>query len=179
MIGFLSGKVIFSGGNWIILRVGDVGYRVYSVGFTAHLDQDLELFIHDHVREDRRELYGFQEIKLLELFEKLIEISGVGTKLAQKILAAAGSEEIAQKILIGDLSFLTSISGVGTKTAQKIILEMKGVLVEEDNGLADEEVVGALMSLGYSRADSLEVLKQVSAEDTETRIRQALNLLGS
>ncbi|MBU1126680.1 Holliday junction branch migration protein RuvA [Patescibacteria group bacterium] len=179
MIGFLSGQVIFSGGNWVILRVNDVGYRVYCVGFSAIKDNQVEVFIHDHIREDRRELYGFLEFKMLELFERLIDISGVGTKLAQKILSVGTSDDISQKIIAGDLSFLTSISGVGTKTAQKIILEMKGVLVAEEDVQIDNDAIEALMSLGYSRQDCLEVLKLVDEEDTEARIRKALNLLGS
>lgn len=166
------------GKDWVLLRVGDVGYRVFLVGFNALNEEQLDLFIYDHVREDRRELYGFKDEQMMTLFERLIDISGVGTKLAQKILSVGSSEEISSKIVAGDLTFLTSISGVGKKTAQKIILELKGVLVQEEVSTTDEDAVAALMSLGYSRQDALSVLDHVEAGSTEERIRKALNALG-
>ena len=109
----------------------------------------------------------------------IVNISGVGTKLAQKILSVGSSDEISSKIIQGDLSFLTSISGVGKKTAQKIILELKGVLVHDDGKEEDTDAIEALMSLGYSRQDCIEVLNQVEPGDVEDRIRKALKILGS
>lgn len=179
MIGYLEGTVIFTGGNWVILKAGPIGYKVYSVGFYANSNEELALFIHDHIREDRHELYGFKEQQVLELFEQLIEISGVGTKLAQKILTIGSSEEISSHILKGDLAFLTSIPGVGKKTAQKIILELKGILVQEEDHVIDADTIEALMSLGYPRQDCIDVLREVSAEGVDERIKAALQLLGS
>lgn len=179
MIAYLEGRVMEAGVGSIILFVSGVGYRVFTVGFNALSDEDLSLFIYDHIREDRRELYGFKEAGVLHLFERLIDISGVGTKLAQKILSVATHEEISKKILEGDITFLTSISGVGTKTAQKIVLELKGVLVEEGDNLGDQETVEALMSLGYQRGDAVLLAKDLVGDSVEDRVREALKKLGN
>ncbi|MFH1631806.1 MAG: Holliday junction branch migration protein RuvA [bacterium] len=178
MIAYLNGIVRSATPGKLILLVGGVGYEVYSVGFDAIVEDALELYIHDYVREDRRELYGFTDTGMKELFEKLIDISGVGTKLAQKILSVGSRDEIADRILKGDLGFLTSISGVGTKTAQKIILELKGVLVQEEDQIEDTDTLEALMSLGYSRKDCVHIIREVTGDTVEDRIRAALKMLG-
>ena len=167
------------GEGWVILRIGDIGYKVFIAGFTALSDQVHALYIYDLVREDRRELYGFEDQSMLELFEKLIDISGVGPKLAVKILAAGSAEKLKGVISGGDIEFLTSISGVGKKTAQKIILELKGVLAELEGSVHDTDTLEALMSLGYSRKDCNEIIPHLKAESPEDRIREALKLLSS
>lgn len=179
MIGYLKGEVLFTEPGKLVLQTGGVGYEVYSVGFSARIGENIELRVYDHVRDDRRELYGFKDPALMRMFKKLIDISGVGTKLAQKILSAGSHDEIADRIIKGDLGFLTSISGVGTKTAQKIILELKGVLVSEEEGVEDQDTLAALMSLGYSRHDCIAIIRQVEGETVEERVRSALQLLGS
>lgn len=178
MIGYLEGEVVVRRADWLILRVNGVGYKVYSVGFDAQIEQKLVLYIFDLVREDRRELYGFSSLEALELFETMIEVNGVGPKLAAKILSNAGHDSVIEKILAGDVDFLTGIPGVGKKTAQKIILELKGVLVtDSEDSVTDEEAVEALIGLGYTRRDVLEVLRDLEAESTEDRIRAALKCL--
>lgn len=179
MIAYLEGTVIFKETGSFILNVNSVGYKVYSVGFDALTGDKLAIFIYDHIREDRRDLYGFTDRGALELFQRLIDISGVGTKLAQKILAVGPFEVILRNITNGDLEFLTSISGVGKKTAQKIILELKGVLVEEEVRTEDGDTIDALMSLGYTRADCLVIVKDLSGGTVEDKIKEALKILGS
>ena len=113
-----------------------------------------------------------------DLFERLIDISGVGPRLAQKVLSVGTADQITQSILTGDIDFLTRTPGVGTKTAQKIILELQGILVLP--GLANEDdTVQALKSLGYSDKDIHDVLHHLTHESVEGRIKQALQLLSS
>lgn len=178
MIAYLEGDVIHAEDAWLVLKVGGIGYKVFPVGFRALKGEELALHIFDFIREDRRELYGFEHIGLLELFERLIDISGVGPRLAQKILASGDVESLQKNIIAGDIGFLTSISGVGKKTAQKIILELKGVLVAIETGQpADQDTLDALISLGYKRSDVADVVAHLSAETPEGRIREALRLL--
>ncbi len=179
MIGYLEGEVIARRPDWLILKVGGVGYKVYSVGFDGQIGQSLAIYTFDLVREDRRELYGFASLEALELFETMIEVNGVGPKLAAKILSNAAHDSVIEKILAGDVDFLTGIPGVGKKTAQKIILELKGVLVTESDepNSVDEEAIDALVGLGYARRDVADVLRDVVAESTEDRIRAALKQL--
>lgn len=178
MIGMLTGKVVHIDLNYLILDISGVGYKVYKVGINTSVNQEISLWIHDLVREDRRELYGFSNLATKDLFEQIIEINGVGHKLAQKILESHSADDLKKHIIAGDLAFLTSLSGVGKKTAQKIILELKGVLVtEDDSDTTDQDVIDALTSLGYRKQDISPIIKHLSAEKTEERIREALRLL--
>lgn len=178
MIGYLEGEVVVRRADWLILKVNSVGYKVFSVGFDAQIGQKLVVYTFDLVREDRRELYGFASLEALELFETMIEVNGVGPKLAAKILSNAGHDSVIERILAGDVDFLTGIPGVGKKTAQKIILELKGVLVTDcEDSVTDEEAIDALVGLGYARRDVTDVLREIEAESTEDRIRAALKCL--
>lgn len=183
MIGSLRGRVIEKGPTWLLLEVGGVGYRVLvSPGVLAQISGDGETFmyIHDHVREDSRDLYGFFTLQDLSLFERLIGISGIGPKVGATILSIGSADRVRDGIMRGDIDVLTSVPGVGKKTAQKIVLELKGQLVEEaQDGTGDHEVIEALKSLGYPVQEAREALKHVSIEltDTSDRIREALKNL--
>jgi len=178
MIAYLEGQVIQSGDGWAVLKVGGVGYKVFPMGFSALTGSEIAVNIYDYIREDRRELYAFETPELMSLFEKLINISGVGPRLAQKILASGDYEAMQRYIMQGDLAFFTSISGVGKKTAQKIILELKGALVsEKEEDQIDSDTLDALMSLGYQRRDVQEIVSQLTTDTPEGRIREALQLL--
>lgn len=183
MIGSLKGIVseVFPG--FLLLDVNGVGYRVNaSVPTLAECVQGEErrFYVHDHVREDSRDLYGFPSHGDLAMFERLISISGIGPKVGLTIMSVGSLETIRRGIMAGDLALLTSVPGVGTKTAQKIVLELKGQLVDAAEGPAeDRDVIEALMSLGYSSSQAREALKNVDASvtDTSERIRKALKSL--
>lgn len=183
MIGSLRGRVLERGADWILIEVQGMGFKVkVSPSVIAGLAGKPEafVFIHDHVREDARDLFGFLTLAHLELFEKLLSISGVGPKAAMTILSIGSADQIISAIMAGNLAFLTSVPGVGTKTAQKIILELKGQLVaKEDAASADQEVTQALVGLGYSAAQARDVSKHIPAEltDPSDRVRYALKLL--
>lgn len=179
MIAYLEGVVRSASPEAVILQVGGVGYRVFCVGFEARPGDALTLHTHHVIREDRQELYGFSDPDAKDLFEAMIEVNGVGPKLAQKILNRAPAESVRQHILTENVDFLINMPGVGKKTAQKIILEMKGVLVTptDEKPMVDEEAVQALTNLGYNKKDIIEVLALLDAETTEERIRAALRAL--
>lgn len=178
MIGMLTGEVKYANQNSFIIEINGIGYSVFSVGIRTVVGQNITVWIHDLVREDRRELYGFQDLETKDLFEQMIDINGVGHKLAQKILDSHSADDLKKHIIAGDLAFLTSLSGVGKKTAQKIILELKGVIVtENEDQFIDDEVVDALTSLGYRKQDLSPILKHLTEKSTESRIREALKLL--
>ncbi len=173
---------IEKGLTWLILEVGGVGYKVFaspSVLSGIRSEQETFLYIHDHIREDARDLYGFLTLSDLELFQRLLTISGIGPKAAANILSL-GAEVVRNAVMKGDVAMLHSAPGVGKKTAQKIILELKGQLVEEASmPSGDVEVIEALQSLGYSSHDAREAVKMVSMEikDVSERIREALKHL--
>lgn len=185
MIGSLRGRILEVHPGYALLEVQGVGYQLKaSLHFLSSLTAGEErlVYIHDHVREDARDLYGFASHEEQHFFEKLISISGVGPKVALTILSVGSLDAVRRAVMSGDLATLTSVPGVGTKTAQKIVLELKGQLVEEQSVIGpDGEVIEALMSLGYSASQSRDALKRVdpSVTDTSTRVRLALRQLSS
>ena len=179
MLCYLSGEVKYRGDTYAILCTKDgVGYRVFLPStLEARAGNSLEVYIHEVQREDGRELFGFETVDGLEFFWKLLSVSGIGPRSAQKIIAAAPVVEVRNKIMSEDVDFLTHIPGIGKKTAQKIILELKGVLAKEPVlSSADAEALEALTNLGYSRADALAVLSGGTGT-AEERIRAALKQL--
>jgi Holliday junction DNA helicase RuvA len=175
MIAYIEGTVRSVGIDNCVVQVGGMGYRVHFLDCNPQIGDIISWEIYDHIREDRHELFGTPHTKALDLFKKLIDINGVGPRLAQKIMLCASYDQIQDRILHEDIAFLTSISGVGKKTAQKIILELKGVLVkEEEKFVGDNDTVDALVSLGYSRKEATEVSKNLTGNTVEERIKQAL-----
>ena len=183
MIGSLRGEVLELGTHGILLEVMGVGYRVQlPISMLSLMKQGQEqfLYIHEQLREDTHELYGFVSSQDLELFTKLLSVSGVGPKVAMTLLSMGSAETVQRAVMSGDLDALTSLPGVGKKTAQKIILELKGQLVESEQiPSIDRDVADALQGMGYTAQQVREALKSLSAEvtDASERIRAALKIL--
>lgn len=176
---FIRGSILFHGVGYLLVECHDVGYKITMPESVTHEFQDeVTLYLHEVTRDDGRELFGFRSVLELEFFWKLISVSGVGPKSAQKIVFSDAVERVKAKIMAGDLAALTDVPGIGKKTAQKIILELKGALVEEPGMAAvDADAIEALVGLGYSRRDAEAALAGVRDGNTETRIRLALKKL--
>lgn len=179
MMAFIQGRILYHGVGYVIVENNGIGYKITIPESIAHEIQDpATLYLHEAQREDGRELFGFVSIAQLELFWKLISVSGVGPKSGQKVVFSDAIERVKAKIMNGDLAALTDVPGIGKKTAQKIILELKGVLVEEPGVVGfDGDAVEALVGLGYSRRDAETALSGIEEGDTESRIRVALKRL--
>jgi Holliday junction DNA helicase RuvA len=137
-------------------------------------DSPTEFFIHTVVREDALELFGFFEESSLKLFEKLINISGIGPRSALAIVNVGTIESLTEAINKGDLGYLTAVSGIGKKTAEKIILELRGQisdLVLEDS---NSEVVQALKAMGYTERDAQQAAKNATGNTLNEKIKSAL-----
>lgn len=196
MIGFLKGKVEFVDGPYIILDVNGVGYRVLvpsKIFSHAKIKEELKLFIYTHVREDTLDLFGFADLSDLKLFEKLISVSGVGTKTALNVFSIGTRDSIIEAIIKGDVDFFTQVPRLGKKNAQKIIIELKGKLGSlEDLDLSGEsddaarEVLLVLKSFGFSSTEAREAIKNIDKnlpagrqeQTIEEKIRLALKYLG-
>lgn len=183
MFASLRGRILEKTATWLLLEVAGIGYRVMAspaVISIAKAEGEAFFYIHDHIREDAHDLFGFLSLNDLELFEKLLSISGVGPKSAMTIMAVGTANQVREAIMKGDLETLTSVPGVGKKTAQKIILELKGQLVEPEEGSSEgREAQEALLSLGYPAAEAKAALKAVdtSIKGTSDRVREALKYL--
>lgn len=183
MLASLSGKITHIFNDSIILEVNGVGYKVFLTPiFLAKLKEGgaVKIFTHEHLREDIHDLYGFEKMDDLKIFWNLLAVSGVGPKMAIKIVSL-GTEKVKNAISRGEVAVLSSVSGVGGKTAQKIILELKGVLVEfEKTDKISDEIADALVKLGYSRREALSALENLpeNLKSTEERLKMALRNLG-
>ncbi len=190
MIGSLRGKIILKTEKFILVETGGVGYKVNVspdlLSKSKKVGEEIMLFIHTHVREDSLDLFGFLSLEELELFEMLINVSGIGPRSALAILSIATIPTLRRAISTGDTSYLTKISGIGKKTAEKIVIELRdkmGAGAEgERNGMSlqgELDALEALKSLGYSQNDAREALKKTfGSSDINTKIREALKILG-
>jgi holliday junction DNA helicase RuvA len=194
MIAHLRGKLLAKHPNQVILETGGVGYDVtISVPTFSDLPgvgSEVALHIHTHVREDLIALYGFLHPAEKHLFEKLITVSGIGPKLAITILSGMAADEMVGAIRSNDVGRLTRIPGIGKKTAERMVLELHDKLPAERVGevaaapamsAVEEDVLSALMNLGYQRAAAeravLAVTKNGKGGAFEAMFREALAAL--
>jgi len=171
MIAHLRGKLLVKHPNQAIVDVSGVGYEVMITVPTfselPSVGSDVALNIHTHVREDQIALYGFLRTAEKLLFEKLITVSGIGPKLAITILSGMPVDEMVGSIRGGDVARLTRIPGIGRKTAERMVLELRDKLPPEAPGPevvapaispVEEDVLSALVNLGYQRASAEKAL---------------------
>jgi len=191
MIAHLRGKLLAKHPNQAIVETGGVGYDVtISVPTVTDLPGnggDVALHIHTHVREDVIALYGFLRSSEKRLFEKLITVSGIGPKLAITILSGMAADEMVNAIRGNDIARLTRIPGIGKKTAERMVLELRDKLTVEKAGevapvsalsAVEEDVVSALVNLGYQRAAAEKALASISKNGQfDAMFRQALAVL--
>ncbi len=187
MVSFLRGKILNKGRGYVIVETNNVGYQVFvnSVMFADFdINQEVEIYTHQYVREDSLDLYGFKSLEDLEIFELLLSISGIGPKSALGVLAIASVADIKDSIARGDSALLTKVSGIGRKTAERVVLELREKIGKmTDNGQqaagagsVSGDEIDALMALGYSMAQARDALRGVDAEikDSGERIKAAL-----
>jgi Holliday junction DNA helicase RuvA len=187
MIGFLTGKIISSKPTQIILDVNGVGYLVNISISTFEKISDKEsisLYIHTSVKEDSITLFGFYTQSEKEMFELLISISGIGTKVSLGILSGIAVDDLKDAIANGNVSRLIAIPGIGRKTAERVVLELRNKVdsIKSDGSIKEtsvkDEAVAALATLGYQRQIAEKVVRDLLSENPgyslEELIRKAL-----
>lgn len=170
MIAYLEGTLKSRGTDHLIVSVGGVGYHVFVTPSIAEkyceINSVIELHIHTHVREDQIALYGFPTPHELRIFQRLINVQGIGPKLALGVLSGLPANDFVSAVVNDDLTRLNAISGVGKKTAERIILDLKDRLIKD--GMVTLPVLGAtsakptvsgdaisaLVNLGYNRQEA-------------------------
>ena len=195
MIAHLRGTLLAKHPNQAIVETHGVGYDVViAVPTFSELPAtgtEVALHIHTHVREDALNLYGFLRLNEKHLFEKLLTVSGIGPKLAITILSGMPVDEMVGAIRSGDVARLTRIPGIGKKTAERMVLELRDKL-PATTGTAEvsmaaaspveEDVLSALVNLGYQRAAAEKALQVASlgdkaAQSFDALFREALSRL--
>lgn len=197
MIGWLRGRLRQRDAEGeILLDVGGVGYRVTvpsSVLAALHdVGDEVELFVHTHVREDALVLYGFGTLAERRCFEVLLGAHGVGPSLAVAVLGVLGPDELARALAEDDVDALCAVPGVGRKTAARLLIDLKskvpvalGVVPERPGAGATggddrRQARAALGELGYGPDEVRQALGQVDPDaPVEDQVRQALRELAS
>jgi holliday junction DNA helicase RuvA len=195
MIALLRGVLIEKHPNQAIVEAGGVGYDVTIPvsTFTRLPDAGTEvrLRVYTHVREDALALYGFLTGDEKALFEKLIQVSGIGPTLAVKILSGLAAGELTDSIRRGDIARLVAVPGVGKKTAERMVLELRDKLpaAAEEAPIAaaetlspiDQDVLSALLNLGCARPQAEAAVRKAKAAAGsaafEPLFRRALELV--
>jgi Holliday junction DNA helicase RuvA len=187
VIARLRGRLLRKDTQEAVVDVGGVGYSVtipvstfYRLGEPG---SEVTLLTHTHVREDALALFGFLTSAEQTLFERLIAVAGVGPRLAISILSGIETPDLVGALRSGDVARLTRIPGVGKKTAERLVVELKDKMAglegiepptEEPAAEPHEDLVSALLHLGYSRPEAERGVKKAVAQDTEGSFEELL-----
>lgn len=167
MFSFLQGSIRKIATREItLLTSGGVGYQVFvnaKIAATLVLQQQVEFWIYTHQTSESLALFGFTHEQDLDFFKLLLSVNKVGPKIALEILETP-REVLENFLTTGDLAAFARIKGVGQKTAQRIILELKGKLVEQQQGQIPAEVSAALLGLGFSQAELKNNFKKIPSD---------------
>jgi holliday junction DNA helicase RuvA len=199
LIEFVKGTVNFIDTQYIVVDVSGVGYQLYCANpFIYNVDEDnaITVFTYQYVREDAIKLFGFRSRDERALFEKLLNVSGIGPKGALAILASGQPQQVVNAIEEENEAFLTKFPGVGKKTARQMILDLKGKLADFMPSLvgpvyqlkteqkarypqALEDAMEALQALGYVEREIKKIAPKLAEENlpTDQYIKKALQML--
>ena len=201
MIDYIHGKIAELTPTYVVLDTGGVGYEV-NIDLPTYSRlmgvAETKLYVHESIRDDAHDLYGFLSKGERQLFLALITVSGVGPGSARMIMSGYTATEIRQLIAVGNAKALSQVKGLGLKSAQKIIVELKDKVLKIDlgdnpgamdlnvaataaNSVVYDEAVQALVALGYASAPVSKTVQKLLAEDpgltVEQVIKQAFKLL--
>lgn len=179
MIGYLKGKILsLSAETALIETAAGIGFEVLLSGSAQSSlsgKKEGEVYTYMKVSEDGVSLFGFSTTEEKEMFLKLISVSGVGPKMGIAVLSGMSAGDVAAAIATGDVKRLSAVKGMGKKTAERIILELREKVsligmpasagtpvIEISSG--DEDAVVALMTLGFTRAESVKAIARARAQ---------------
>lgn len=188
MIAILSGTVVEKLGELVVLDVRGVGYGLLvpleDYGRLSPGDA-AKMYVYEHIREQAHDLYGFTQLDTKRLFEQLLDVQGVGPKMALNILGVGSAGEVRQAIAGGDTKRIQTAPGVGKRVAERVVVDLKdkvGLVATNTDQLfvgsaatAGDEATQALIALGYTAPDAAQALAAIDATlPTEERIKRAL-----
>ena len=184
MIGFLKGKILsLTPETALIETASGVGFEVLVSGsaFSALSGKkEGELYTYMQVKEDGVALFGFSSTEEKQMFLKLTSVSGVGPKLGIAVLSGLTVGDVAAAIATGDVKRLSSVKGMGKKTAERIIVDLRekvalSASAQTESGsvaatplVGDEDSIVALMTLGFTRAESVKAISRAREQGAST-----------
>lgn len=201
MYAYIKGEIADITEDNLVLECNNIGYNIRIPLSVAQrlpgIGATVKIYTYTSVREDAFSLFGFLSKDDLEIYKKLIAVSGIGPKGALSILSAMSAEDLRFAILSGDVKAISKAQGIGHKSAERIILELRdnvqlmGSAALEPNVMAagvpaessaKNEAVEALTSLGYTPSDALKAVRQITVTedmDAGTILKQALRIIST
>jgi Holliday junction DNA helicase RuvA len=193
VIAHLEGRLLRKSPSQIVLLVGGVGYKLFIPVSTFYElpgeGAEVALHVHTHVREDVLALYGFSSATEERLFQRLIDVNGIGPALALKVMSGLEPSALVEAIRSSDLRRLSSIPGVGKKTAERLVVELRDKMAEiappssqEETSKSPagrvealrEDLLSALANLGFPRPSAEKSVENVLREEPEVTFEGAL-----
>ena len=193
MIEYIKGHITQITPTFVIIETGGIGYLVnISINTFSLLEgkTEFKILIHEVIREDAHQLFGFADAGEREIFRLLISVSGVGANTARMMLSSLSPGEIEKAIASSDVHVLQGVKGIGLKTAQRIIVDLKdkigkhagsGEIFSLTDNTNREEALSALVMLGFAKSAVAKVLDKIVREEksltVEDMIKRALKNL--
>lgn len=184
MIAYLEGIIKSRATDHVVVSVGGVGYQVFVTPSSmaqvpSSMDSKIQFHIHTHVREDQITLYGFLTAHELQIFQRLLNVQGIGPKLALTVLAGLAPQDLVSAVVNDDLVRLNAIPGIGKKTAERIVLDLKDRLIKDGmvtlpaiaggtpitQGIRGD-AVSALVNLGYPRTEAERAVSRLKRDES-------------
>lgn len=189
LIAYIKGNLAVHGPGWVIIDVNGIGYQVFIPISTPLPQRNQEIKLHTHmaVREDGINIYGFVLEEEKDCFLALLDVAGVGPKVALAVISCLPPVNLRTVIASGEISQLVKVPGVGKKTAQRILLELKDKL-QGPAGLQDvavetilipavsinDDAITALQSLGYSQLEAKEAVRKASGKGSVKEVSKLI-----
>lgn len=193
MIDYIKGDITKMTPTFLTMETGGIGYMInISITTFSKLEgkKEFKILIHEVIREDSHQLFGFADIEERDIFRLLISVTGVGANTARMMLSSLSPGEIEKAILGSDANLLKSVKGIGLKTAQRIIVDLKDKLgkhagSDEIFAFADntrrDEALSALVMLGFAKSTVSKVVDKIVRDEknltVEDIIKRALKNL--
>lgn len=180
MYDYICGNVSIIESTYIVVDNNGIGYKIYTPNpYIFKENEDVKIFVYQYVREDEISLYGFKSLEEKNMFLKLIDVKGLGCKMALPMLGSGSINGLVDAIERENILYLKKFPKIGDKVARQIILDLKGKLVmTKEDKKVNEELEEALKGLGYKSSDINRVIKDVDdSKSIGDQIKDALKLL--
>lgn len=181
MFEFIKGIIDDVDAGYIVVNVNGIGYKIFASNpYSFNINDEYKVYVYEHIREDEDTLFGFKTKEERDFFLKLINVKGLGPKMALPMLASGSLNGIIDAIERENILYLKKFPKIGDKVARQIILDLKGKLVSknEEVNVIDDELIESLKALGYKMGDINKVIKNIPNDlKLEDKIKEALKLL--
>ena len=184
MYDYIKGKITDINPSFVVIENSNIGYfiKISLNSFTEISEKkEIKLFLHQIIREDTNDLYGFFENSEREIFRLLISVSGIGANTARMMLSSLKPEEIKTAIISNDVATIKSVKGIGVKTAQRVIIDLKDKI--EKIGATDtqilpldntnkQEALSALVMLGFTKKSAEKAITKIMKKENNLSVEE-------